>query len=80
MLFRAEEACLLMQKLEEVFMRVAQGHGSDYLTILTRAKGCKDDKQALQKLQAVRLALAKYYARCSAIGTGGRSDPADPFA
>lgn len=71
MLFTSNDACLLIQKLEEIQIRVGQGCGDDYLSVLSRiAHG--GEKHALQRLQAVRLALARYYARCGAIGVGGR--------
>ncbi|RPD64507.1 hypothetical protein L226DRAFT_559644 [Lentinus tigrinus ALCF2SS1-7] len=71
MLFTSNDACLLIQKLEEIHIRVAQGNGDDYLAVLSRVvKG--GEKHALQQLQAVRLSLARYYARCGAIGVGGR--------
>ena len=71
MFFTSNDACLLIQKLEEIHLRVAQGSGDDYLTVLSRVvKG--GEKHALQRLQAVRLSLARYYARCGAIGVGGR--------
>ena len=71
MLFTSHDACLLIQKLEEIHIRVEQGGAEDYLTILSRVvKG--SEKHALQRLQVVRLALARYYARCGAIGVGGR--------
>ncbi len=72
MLFSSDEACLLLRKLEEICSRVAQGAGSDYLSVFTRSSKSRDEKHALQKLQVVRLALAKYYARCGVIGVGGR--------
>lgn len=72
MLFSPEDACILLRKLEEICSRATQGSGSDYLSILTRTTKNKDEKQALQRLQTVRLALAKYYARCGVIGVGGR--------
>ncbi|RDX54141.1 hypothetical protein OH76DRAFT_1552905 [Lentinus brumalis] len=71
MFFSSSDACLLIQKLEETHLRVAQGSGDDYLTVLSRVvKG--GEKHALQRLQTVRLSLARYYARCGAIGVGGR--------
>ena len=71
MLFTSSDACLLIQRLEEIQIRVGQGSGDDYLPVLARiANG--GEKHALQRLQAVRLALARYYARCGAIGVGGR--------
>ena len=72
MLFTSEEACLLIRKLDEICSR-AQNPGSDYLSVVARATKSRDEKHALQKLQIVRLALAKYYARCSVIGVGGRT-------
>lgn len=72
MLFSTEGARLLLRKLEEICSRSAQGAGSDYLSVLARTTKTKDEKQALQRLQVVRLALAKYYARCGVIGVGGR--------
>ena len=72
MLFSSEDACLLLRRLEEVCTRSAQGAGSDYLTALARTTRSKDEKGALQRLQVVRLVLAKYYARCGVIGVGGR--------
>ncbi|KAM5544312.1 hypothetical protein V8D89_001972 [Ganoderma adspersum] len=71
MLFTSSDACLLIQKLEEIQIRVGQGSGDDYLSVLARiANG--GEKHAMQRLQTVRLALARYYARCGAIGVGGR--------
>lgn len=75
MLFSSEDACILLRKLEEVCTRSAQGAGPDYLPILARTTKSKDEKGALQRLQAVRLTLAKYYARCGVIGVGGRVEP-----
>lgn len=72
MLFSPEDAHILLRKLEEICSRTAQGSGSDYLSILARTTKNKDEKQALQRLQTVRLALAKYYGRCGIIGVGGR--------
>ena len=72
MLFSSDEACLLLRKLEEICSRTAQGSGADYLNVFVRSSRSRDEKQALQKLQTVRLALAKYYARCGVIGVGGR--------
>ncbi len=72
MLFTSDDACLLLRKLEEICSRTAQGAGPDYLSIYTRTTKSKDEKHALQRLQIVRLALAKYYARCGVIGVGGR--------
>ena len=75
MLFSSEDACIMLRKLEEVCSRAAQGAGLDYLSVLARTTKNKDEKGALQRLQVVRLVLAKYYARCGVIGVGGRVEP-----
>ncbi|OBZ66762.1 Nuclear pore complex protein Nup85 [Grifola frondosa] len=72
MLFAPHDACLLIHKLEEIHVRTAQGAKEDYLAILAKlSKG--GDKHALQRLQVVRLALVKYYARCGVVGVGGKN-------
>ena len=71
-MFSTEDARVLLRKLEEICSRAAQGASTDYLSVLARTTKNKDEKQALQRLQVVRLALAKYYARCGVIGVGGR--------
>ncbi|KAF8842387.1 hypothetical protein BDN67DRAFT_899400 [Paxillus ammoniavirescens] len=70
-LFSYASACVLLHRLDEVCAKTAQGSGGDYLRILEmklQAGGCQ---VAHQQLQIARLALAKYFARCSMIGTGG---------
>lgn len=56
---------LLLQKLEEVNMMTAQGSGEDYLTILSRVLNVSSVNDALRQLDTLRLALARYYARCT---------------
>jgi nuclear pore complex protein Nup85 len=64
--------------MEEVQTRTSQGSGEDYLSVLVKiirssgGKGTGGEKEALNKLKTVRLALAKYFARCGVIGVGGR--------
>jgi nuclear pore complex protein Nup85 len=58
-------AHLLLQRLEEVSMMTAQGSGEDYLAIFARVLGMKDIGDACKQLDALRLALARYYARCT---------------
>lgn len=64
--------------MEEVHIRASQGSGEDYLAILMKivrtgtGKGVGSEKDALNKLKSVRLALAKYFARCGVIGVGGK--------
>jgi nuclear pore complex protein Nup85 len=73
MLFTLEDTLVLLTKLQEIVTRAAHGAGSDYLSVLAQITKGKDEKSATQRLQVVRLALAKYYARCGAIDVGGRS-------
>lgn len=63
---------VLLHKLQEITTRTSHGAGADYLSVLARGTKGKDEKSALQRLQVVRLALAKYYARCGAIGVSAR--------
>jgi hypothetical protein len=71
-LFTSSEASLLLKKLEEVFVRTSQGSGEDYLSILTRAIKGGREKDALDRLNVVRLALARYFARCTALDLVGK--------
>ncbi|KAI0642447.1 Nup85 nucleoporin-domain-containing protein [Trametes meyenii] len=71
MFFSSNDACLLIQKLEEIHIAVGQGGGDDFLPVLCRVTK-RGEKHALQRLEVVRLSLAQYYARCGAIGVGGR--------
>ncbi|KAI8985581.1 Nup85 nucleoporin-domain-containing protein [Trametes punicea] len=70
--FSSNDACLLIQKLEEIHIAVGEGARDDYLPVLCRVTR-RGEKHALQRLEIVRLSLAKYYAKCGAIGVGGRS-------
>ena len=70
LMFTAREASLLIQKLEEITVGTMQGAGSDYLPILVRMLKNGDEAKALQRLQIVRLALARYYAKCGVIVSG----------
>ncbi|CAL1715565.1 unnamed protein product [Somion occarium] len=72
MLFTSEDTCLLMHQVEEIATRTAQGSGQDYLAVLARTIKNGDEKQAMQRIQIVRLALTRYYARCGVIGVGGK--------
>lgn len=65
LLFTSSEASVLLQKLEEVFVRTSQGSGEDYLSVLTRTIKGSGEKEALDRLNVVRLALARYFARCT---------------
>ncbi|KAF9642653.1 hypothetical protein BDM02DRAFT_3105390 [Thelephora ganbajun] len=78
MLFTSANIGLLLRKMEEVQTRTSQGSGEDYLSVLVKiirssgGKGIGGEKEALNKLKMVRLALAKYFARCGVIGVGGK--------
>ncbi|KAL4250471.1 Nuclear pore complex protein Nup85 [Abortiporus biennis] len=72
MLFTSAEAGMLLHKLEEIFTLTSYGLGSDYLPVFMKVLKNSDEKYALQRLQIVRLALAKYFARCGVIGAGGK--------
>ena len=74
LLFSYSGAVELLKRLQEIFTRTEQGSGDDYLTILTRTiRG--GEKEALNQLKAVRLGLARYFAKCTVIGVGGRQVP-----
>lgn len=59
----------LLRKIEEVFVRTSQGSGRDYLSVLQRLTPGAGEKDALERLKTVRLALAKYIARCTISGS-----------
>lgn len=77
MLISQEEAYELLRHLEEIYTRADQGSGSDYLGALdqimqgpdTSVDRPVDVESALGQLQVVRLALARYLARCSVVGS-----------
>lgn len=70
-LFSYASACILLYRLDEVCTRMAQGSGEDYLRMLGMKLRIDERQDTQQRLQIVRLALAKYFARCAMIGTGG---------
>ena len=72
LLFSYAGALELLQRLQEIFIRAEQGSGDDYLAILTRTIKGGDEKEALNRLKTVRLQLARYFARCTVIGVGGK--------
>ncbi|OCH91378.1 hypothetical protein OBBRIDRAFT_753240 [Obba rivulosa] len=73
MLFTNNDAVLFLHKLQEIDMRCAQGAQDDYLAILARTMKGAGEKQIFQRLQVIRLVLARYTARCGVIGVGGRT-------
>ena len=69
--FTTAEACDLLKKLEEVHFRSSNGAGEDYLLILSRILR-RGQRECLQRMMTVRLALARYFSRCTMIGVGGK--------
>lgn len=50
-------------------MRAAQGDGDDYLSILARVLKVGGQKEALRRMDLLRLALARYLARSALMGS-----------
>ncbi|KAJ7668334.1 Nup85 nucleoporin-domain-containing protein [Mycena rosella] len=67
LLFSASAAAELLGKLEEICTRSSQGSGGDYLDILARTIRGGGHKEALARLNTVRLALARYFARSAVL-------------
>ncbi|KAG6332234.1 hypothetical protein ID866_6855 [Astraeus odoratus] len=65
--------CDAMDLLEydEIVSRTGQGAGGHYLKNLEARLQVVGQQDVQKQLQLVRLALAKYFARCAMIGTGG---------
>lgn len=78
LLFSAAGASELLRKLEEVFTRASQGSGEDYLSVLMKTIKGGGEKEALDRLKIVRLALAKYFARYTARSVGEREILVNP--
>lgn len=70
--FEVSEVFELLRRLEEVHTRAAQGSGPEYLGALMRQLGKGGEREALRQLESVRLALARYFARCSVLAVGGK--------
>ncbi|KAJ4479675.1 nucleoporin Nup85-like protein [Lentinula edodes] len=69
LLFSFNDVTELLRKLEEISIRSSQGSGDDYLTVLIRTIKGGGEKEALERLKQVRLAIARYFARCT-VGKG----------
>ncbi|KAF7308801.1 Nuclear pore complex protein Nup85 [Mycena kentingensis (nom. inval.)] len=67
LLFPTSGATELLNRLEEIFTRSAQGSGADYLDIFARTLRGGGHKEALERLKTVRLALARYFARSAVL-------------
>ncbi|KAJ3718910.1 Nup85 nucleoporin-domain-containing protein [Lentinula raphanica] len=65
LLFSLSDAIELLRKLEEICTRSSQGSGDDYLAVLIRIVKGGSEKEALEQLKTVRLAIARYLARCT---------------
>ncbi|KAG6898316.1 hypothetical protein C0992_011907 [Termitomyces sp. T32_za158] len=69
LLFPSASASELLRNLEEVFVMTSQGAGERYLSVfrrILRAKGKpSQERDALEQLKLVRLALARYFGRCT---------------
>ncbi|KAG6873516.1 hypothetical protein C0995_014784 [Termitomyces sp. Mi166 len=67
LLFPPASVSELLRKLEEVFVMTSQGAGERYLSVLRRtlrAEGkSSHERDALEQLKLVRLALARYFGR-----------------
>lgn len=72
LLFSSTSASLLLQRVEEISIRSSQGSGDDYLNVIQRAIRGRGHKVALERLKTVRLALARYLARCTILGAESR--------
>lgn len=68
LLFSSADAIELLRKLEEICIRSSQGSGEDYLMVLIRTIRGGGVKDALERLKTVRLAIARYLARCTVGG------------
>ncbi|KAG5654215.1 hypothetical protein H0H81_006249, partial [Sphagnurus paluster] len=66
LLFSSTNASELLRKLEQVFVRTSQGAEDEYLSLLKR-KVHGGQREALEQLRLVRLALARYFARCTSL-------------
>jgi len=69
-LFSALDVNQFLRRIEEISTRTAQGAGEDYLTVFVRTIRDGNEKEALERLRVVRLALAKYLARWSVLSAG----------
>jgi nuclear pore complex protein Nup85 len=70
--FDVTEVFELLRRLEEVQTRAAQGSGPEYLGALMYQLQKGGEREALRQLESVRLALARYFARCSVLAVGGK--------
>ncbi|TDL24108.1 hypothetical protein BD410DRAFT_786808 [Rickenella mellea] len=62
--FSAADASLLLRRLEEVKIQTDHGYGDDYLGVLARTMNLTGAKEALKRLDVLRICLARYFARC----------------
>jgi nuclear pore complex protein Nup85 len=72
LIFRADEVFEFLGRLEEIQSRIHNGFDDDYLHVLLRILKASSAREGLKRLEIVRLSLARYFARCSSIGVGGK--------
>ena len=63
--YSPKRVSLLLQRLEEVSSKAQQGWGADYLDVLAKKLNSKNIYEALERLNVLRIALARYFARSS---------------
>ena len=73
MSFEVTEVFKLLRGLEKVQTRTTQGADPEYLSALMLQMEKGAEREALRQLESVRLALARYFARCSVLAIGGKS-------
>lgn len=78
-MFRSEEICELLGRLEVLQSRVQNGYSAESLGVLTKIGHGDRAVLAAKRLEVVRLSLARYYARCTTIGVGGRGHRVDDW-
>lgn len=79
LVFRSDEVCELLGRLEVLQSRVQNGYSAEYLGVLAQMGAGERERQAARRLDVVRLSLARYYARCGSIGVGGRGHLVDEW-
>ncbi|PAV19573.1 hypothetical protein PNOK_0450700 [Pyrrhoderma noxium] len=60
--FTKDATCLLLNVLDEINLRTKQGFGNDYLNVLARVLKLEGPKEALIRLDPLKLALARHRA------------------
>ncbi|KZW00006.1 hypothetical protein EXIGLDRAFT_723166 [Exidia glandulosa HHB12029] len=79
LVFRSDEICELLGRLEVLQSRVQNGYSAESLGVLAKIGQGDRTRLATKRLEVVRLSLARYYARCGSIGVGGRGHLVDDW-